>query len=350
MATITQLEIDELLATLKTLVNEIYQVRQQTKELEEELAKVQQDYDKKLGSLNREADTLEKLKSSLKYRLMQNQKSTSKEEKLPDHEQDNGNEVHPPPEILEDTFPKPPPISPEDLRRQRKRALADHVEYFIADSDREPILQLLNAVLHDERRDLGDMLELLSWGEIWTVRAEWERLEEQYSRLQEWQQALSERLTYWQGALHTLENSPSYDLWQLWLSTQETTEAFAITRIKDHESGQPFYVDRTYELQAGIRSEIPEGFFAKPVQLPSQREPIQLEIVVWAEDMEIEPAWMQSYIFSKTGETSLTKFQIKPTNSGHKQVRVEFLYQRHWLAKIEFEVEVVEAQEILPVS
>jgi hypothetical protein len=189
-------------------------VRQQTKKLEEELAKVKQDYNQKLGPLNQEADSLEALKSSLKYRLMQNQKSPVKEEQLPPREQGNGIEVNTPPEILEDTSPKPPPISPEDLRRQRKRTLADYVEYFIADSEREPILQLLNAVLHDDRRDLGDMLELLSWGEIWTVRADWETLEEQYSRLQEWQQALSERLTYWQGAQRQLETTSAYGLWQ----------------------------------------------------------------------------------------------------------------------------------------
>ncbi|MGK7877024.1 MAG: ATP-binding protein [Xenococcaceae cyanobacterium] len=130
----------------------------------------------------------------------------------------------------------------------------------------------------------------------------------------------------------------------------DDTKAYAIARIKDHQSGQPFYLGRIYELQAGIRSQIPSGFKGEPVQLPDQQEAIQLEIVVWAEDMEIEPAWMQPYFFSRTEETALAEFQLKPTQSGHKQVRVEFLYQRHWLAKIEFEVEVVEAQELVPVS
>ncbi len=130
----------------------------------------------------------------------------------------------------------------------------------------------------------------------------------------------------------------------------DDTEAYALARIKDHQSGQPFYLGRTYELQAGIRSQIPKGFKGEPVQLPDQQEPIQLEIVVWAENMEIEPAWIQPYLFSRTEETALAEFQLNPTQSGRKQVRVEFLYQRHWLAKIEFEVEVVEAQELVPVS
>ena len=187
-------------------------MRQQTKELEEELAKVQQDYNQKMSSLHQETDRLETLKNSLKYRLMPNQTSTPPSSPP---KQDNKIEVQPPPEVLEDTSPKPPPISPEESRRQqRKRILADHVEYFIAESDREPILQLLNAVLHDEKRDLGDMLEQLSWGEIWTLRAEWESGEEQYTRLQEWQQALSERLTYWEGSLRQLETSSAYELWQ----------------------------------------------------------------------------------------------------------------------------------------
>ena len=64
--------------------------------------------------------------------------------------------------------------------------------------------------------------------------------------------------------------------------------------------------------------------------------------------MEIRPAWVQSYVFSWSEETSLLEFVLRPTKSGHKQVRVEFYYQRHWLAKIQFDVEVVEAQELVP--
>ncbi len=127
-------------------------------------------------------------------------------------------------------------------------------------------------------------------------------------------------------------------------------EAYAIAQIKDHQSGQPFYLGRTYELQAGIRTQILEGFKGEPVQLLDKQEPIQLEIVVWAEDMEIEPAWMQPYLFSRTEETAKAEFQIKPTQSGRRQVRVEFFYQLHWLAKIQFEIEVVEAEEIVLAS
>ncbi len=42
------------------------------------------------------------------------------------------------------------------------------------------------------------MLEALTWGDIWAMRADWESLEEQYARLSEWYVALEDRLKYWQ--------------------------------------------------------------------------------------------------------------------------------------------------------
>jgi hypothetical protein len=43
---------------------------------------------------------------------------------------------------------------------------------------------------------------------------------------------------------------------------------------------------------------------------------------------------------------------VKPTKPGHKQIRVEFLYQRHWLAEVEFEVKVkiAETEETVPIQ
>lgn len=127
----------------------------------------------------------------------------------------------------------------------------------------------------------------------------------------------------------------------------ENNEEYAIARIKDHQSGQPFYLGQIYELQAGIRSSIPAGFKGVPVELPHQEKPIQLEIVVSAEDIEIEPNWLQPYIINRSEESPFVEFKLKPKTSGYKQICVEFLYQRHWLAKIQFEVEVVEVKELV---
>ncbi|NEO33952.1 MAG: hypothetical protein F6K36_26760 [Symploca sp. SIO3C6] len=206
---VTQTQIEQLLEALKTLLAQISSLRQQTDEIEKDLAQVQGEYDQKLGSLNAEADRLEALKTSLKNRLAQKKPAVA-----PEYiSNSTTNKVELPPQILETQRDEPPPPL-ENPRSKRKRDLADHIEYFIAESDREPIMQIINAVLANEQQDVGEMLELLSWGEIWTVRAEWETLEEQYARLKSWQEALSERLTYWQNTRHRLEKTPFHGLWQ----------------------------------------------------------------------------------------------------------------------------------------
>jgi len=206
---VTQTQIEQLLEALKTLLAQISSLRQQAKEVEKDLAQAQGEYDQKLGSLYAEADRLEALKTSLRNRLAPKTTAVA-----PDYtSKPTTNKVELPPQILETQIEEPPP-PPENPRIKRKRDLADHIEYFIAESDREPIMQIINAVLANEQQDVGEMLELLSWGEIWKARAEWETLEDHYTRLQGWQEALTERLTYWQRKQHRLESTPFYSLWQ----------------------------------------------------------------------------------------------------------------------------------------
>ena len=204
---VTETQIEQLLEALNTLLAQISSLRQQAKEVEKDLAQAQGEYDQKLGSLYAEADRLEALKTSLRNRLAPKKtvapsyigNSTTAQVKLP-------------PQILETQIEEPPPL--ENPRIKRKRDLADHIEYFIAESDREPIMQIINAVLANEQQDVGEMLELLNWGDIWTVRADWETLEDHYTRLQGWQEALTERLTYWQLKQHPSKSTPFYSLWQ----------------------------------------------------------------------------------------------------------------------------------------
>jgi hypothetical protein len=39
------------------------------------------------------------------------------------------------------------------------------------------------------------------------------------------------------------------------------------------------------------------------------------------------------------------EFKLIPMETGEKTILVEFYYQRHWLAKLQFEVDVVKTQE-----
>ena len=203
----TQTTVKTLLNTLKALLAEVTALRQESDELGKCLADVQREYEEKFNSLNLENQRLEALKSSLKSRLARKPQYPQQPAKNNDD-----SEIQSPPPTFEKSLP--PPLPPEKSHIRRKRALADHIEYFISDSNREPMMQILNAVLADDDRDLGHMLELLSWGEIWTARAEWETLEEQYNRLQEWEIALSERLEYWQQFLNSQQNNSYYGLLQ----------------------------------------------------------------------------------------------------------------------------------------
>ncbi len=202
-----QIRIDEVLNTLNTLLGRVCLMRQQFEALEKDLSEVRRDYNQKLGILNDEAFSLETRRNSLRTRI--SGRSEPQFPKLPMHQ-----ELPKPPKNILEPSPLPNYLPPKDPRADRKRALADHIEYFVSSENRENVMQVVNAVLEDEKRDLGDMLELITWGDIWTARSVWETLDEQYKRLQNWALALEERLTYWDGQIRGLENDSLYDLMQ----------------------------------------------------------------------------------------------------------------------------------------
>ena len=206
---VTQTHIEQLLQALKSILDQIAPLRQQAADLETELAQVQLDYDQELGDLNAEAARLEALKILLRAHLAQREVAPIVQAPLPVPDPTPPPVVADSPVVLGDTPLSPPP---EDPRAARKRALADHIEYFLADSDREIVMQLINAVLIDDRRDIADMLESLAWGPIWMARADWETLEDHHSRLEGWRQALADRLTYWQNEVRRLKSDQRHGL------------------------------------------------------------------------------------------------------------------------------------------
>ena len=208
---ISQAQIDELLEQLKHLLAQITPIRQQMATLEKQLAQVQREYDKHLGEHNSEANRLEMLKHSLKARLARKPTPIMQEpttQAVPEAIQ--------PPEVVEialspDEPPPPPPA--EEPGMVPKRALANHIYYFL-DPSQSAIMQTINALLIDGARGIGEMLELLEWGEIWSARADWEPLEEQYQRLEGWQAALTERWAFWQAEEQRLKGDSRYALWR----------------------------------------------------------------------------------------------------------------------------------------
>ena len=208
-----QSQINHLFDSLKSLLEQITPLRLQVETLEKELTYVQREYDRIVGPFNVEADRLEILRSSLRARLEQPRSHTPSP--IPSTPQQ---EKPQPPQPLMDPFnsnssPSPPPL-PENPQSKRKRSLADHIDYFVATDDRETVMQVINAVLADDHRDIGDMLELLSWGDIWTARPNWETPEDQYKRLQNWESTLRERLEYWKNRFQQLKDEPRQGLLQ----------------------------------------------------------------------------------------------------------------------------------------
>lgn len=203
----TESQIAELLKTLEKLLQQIEPLRAQIKQMEKEFTEVQQEYDAKLGKANAEADSLHASWISLDARL--NRKPAP-----PPPSEERVTDPVPPPATLDAgaepaMSPLPPPR--ESLRTARKRALLDYIFNF---TDSGPVIERINAIVDDERRELGDMLELLTWGEIWKARTDWETIDEQWARLDEWRTALEQRVAYWIGENNRLKEDPRYSLWE----------------------------------------------------------------------------------------------------------------------------------------
>lgn len=126
-----------------------------------------------------------------------------------------------------------------------------------------------------------------------------------------------------------------------------STTTYAIARMKELPDEQPLQVNAEYILQAGIGTEVSTRFTKVAISLPAQEEAVHFDIVVHAEDMKIQPNWLQSCPFKRGDKTSLVEFRLKPLKAGRTQIRVEFYHERHWLAKIELAVTIVETQQFI---
>jgi hypothetical protein len=211
---VTDDEISGLKTQLESLVGKIKPLRERSAILEAQLAQAQRDYDRELGVLNAEAIRLSGRKTALRAALAGNDTHRP----MPILPPDPG-PTPPPPVIDPGPHPSPVPLAQrEDPREARKRALWKHL-YEVMDPDQpdpdpEKIqtIQAIHAMVRDDQRDVGDMLEVLAWGDVWKVRGEWETVEEQARRLDEWRTALQQRLKFWEQAVGRLEKDPRQGL------------------------------------------------------------------------------------------------------------------------------------------
>jgi len=252
---VTEGQIQEILLGLKELLERIDLLRQKSAEVEKGLAEAKQRYDEKIGDLNAEAERLEVLRYSLRARLQE------KRANMPVSSEPG---AQPQPEVKSELNTASTPVdnapllndSPprhEDIRRQRKQKLADHIYYFI-DTSQENVLKIINAILVNESADVGEMLERLAWGSIWSERADWETLEDQFKRISEWQQALKDRLAYWEEILQSLEHDTCYSLWIEWSKGDERWKQFLDELARKQKTENERLSHEVLVLQAELQS------------------------------------------------------------------------------------------------
>lgn len=129
------------------------------------------------------------------------------------------------------------------------------------------------------------------------------------------------------------------------------TAAYAIARIVGQPSTDPrLQIHQGYILVVGISVDVPPGYRNAALYLPEDKDRFDFQIAVYVKDMDVAPNWIQPYTFIRDKKSPLIEFTLIPTVPGTNHIRVEYYYERHWLAKIEFEVEVVEAEELEPAS
>jgi len=213
----TETDINLLLAPLEALLKQVRALTTEVERIATTLEQAEREYSQKLDGAIAEADRLEGEKRSLIARL--NRAEAPGPLAPPPADERAGIEPVPPPPLTDTTIklPAPPREKPE---RQRKRALADFIFNF---SDSGSVIEKINALVDDDARDIGEMLELIEWGQIWKERTKWESDSEQFTRLEEWRVALEHRLAFLTEKKSLLENN---SLWEERSRSDEEWQSF----------------------------------------------------------------------------------------------------------------------------
>jgi len=119
-------------------------------------------------------------------------------------------------------------------------------------------------------------------------------------------------------------------------------KAYAVAQIKDLPDSKQLIVGTSLLLQAGVQKDKPLKLDLKttPITIPIETK-INIDIAVRAEGMAIAPHWIQRFEYQPTIGDKLIDFELTPKSVGKKEISVEYYYNRHWLTKIQFEVEIV---------
>jgi DNA-binding NtrC family response regulator len=118
--------------------------------------------------------------------------------------------------------------------------------------------------------------------------------------------------------------------------------------FEDHESDKPLEIGREYTLIVSVRSARSEPFQKRasiPIFLIPTDHLEELEIVLFAEDMEILPSRYQVLdLPPKRVECSIS-FQVIPQQSGQKDVNLDLYQEDNWLANLRLKPQIVAVLE-----
>ena len=133
------------------------------------------------------------------------------------------------------------------------------------------------------------------------------------------------------------------------LDEKRKKQAWGIATVEDCERNNTLYINKEYTLSAGIGwGDIPassDALVAEPITLPSivLVEPLKFDVVVWAEDMDIKPNWIETIEIDRAVPPCLVQFGVVPRSRGKKVIKVDFYYQRYWVQQIQLELNVVKS-------
>lgn len=123
---------------------------------------------------------------------------------------------------------------------------------------------------------------------------------------------------------------------------------WASAGLKKEKEGV-LYLARSYDLttQAGWR-DAPADTRAASIhfELPITLRSFDLDVVVWAQDMEVTPDHPQSLKLDPASDRAESLvFTLIPQSLGDKRIVIDLYYELHWVQQICLEVQVIEAPE-----
>jgi len=122
---------------------------------------------------------------------------------------------------------------------------------------------------------------------------------------------------------------------------KEQCAGFVVARFPDVDPGQSLHENGTYMLEVGVESSAPKGLDESRFHKNTGKGPVTYEIMVHAEDMNVVGDWAQFYEYEPGGDSEFLSFHLQPKLPGLKRVQVDFLYNNYWMAKIEYELNVL---------